>query len=254
MCHSCPIAPPRIAPLTPLKSPAFTALAEDWWRPDGRLKPLHELNPLRIAYIRDTLCVQLGRDPLRPRPLAGLRIADIGCGGGILTEPLARLGAEMVGLDAGAENIEAAKRHAMSADLTIDYRQGTAEALAAEAEQFDAVLAMEIVEHVADVEVFLAALAGMLRPQGTLFMSTLNRTAKSFALAIIGAEYILGWVPRGTHSWRKFLRPAELAAALRRQGVSVQGTTGIVYSPLEKKFRLASGDLAVNYMIWGIKG
>jgi len=240
--------------IDPAEIANFTAIAEDWWEPEGRLKPLHDLNPLRIAYIRDTICQRLGRSPLAPKPLQGLRIADIGCGGGILTEPLARLGASVVGVDPGTENIAVAARHAAEGDLEIDYRIGTAEALVLSGERFDAVVAMELVEHVADVNVFLEALAGLLRPEGILFMSTLNRTPKSFALAIVGAEYILGWVPRGTHDWRKFLRPSELAAGLRRHGVTLRDTTGIVYGPLSQSFRLDKRNLAVNYMLWGKRG
>lgn len=227
----------------------FTAMAAEWWDPHGRFRPLHRLNPLRIGYIRDAIAARHGRDPLAHRPLHGLRLVDIGCGGGLLAEPMARLGAEVVGIDAGAATVRTAAVHAAEAGLTIDYRTDTAEALAAAGDRFDAVLAMEIVEHVADRAPFLAALAELVKPDGLLFMSTLNRTAKAFALAVVGAEYVLGWLPRGTHDWRKFLRPSELAAELRTCGMAVRDLTGIVYEPWSDRFRLDAGDIAVNYML-----
>jgi 2-polyprenyl-6-hydroxyphenyl methylase/3-demethylubiquinone-9 3-methyltransferase len=227
----------------------FAALAESWWDPEGKSRPLHRLNPTRLAYIRDRTAARFGRDPLSPRPLAGLRAADIGCGGGLLSEPLTRLGARLTGIDAGEATIAVARAHAAESGLDIDYRVATAEALAEGGECFDLVLAMEIVEHVAEPAAFLAAVAALVAPGGLLILSTLNRTAKSFALAIVGAEYLLGWVPRGTHDWRRFRRPSELAALLRPQGLTLAEAVGMAYNPLADKWRLAPGDLDVNYML-----
>lgn len=240
----------------------FTALAAEWWDPSGKFKPLHRLNPVRLTYIRDALCAAAGRDPRQPQPLHGLRLLDVGCGGGLLTEPLARMGATVLGIDAGARNLQVATTHAVESGAPLhsllNYRQIAAETLqdevrAGELAPFDAVLALEVVEHVADIDLFLAALAGLTRPGGQVFMATLNRTPKSFALAIIGAEYVLRWLPRGTHDWRKFLRPSELAGGLRRNGVTVTNMTGVIYHPLTEKFSLSSHDLDVNYMLRGVR-
>ncbi|CAO3416094.1 bifunctional 2-polyprenyl-6-hydroxyphenol methylase/3-demethylubiquinol 3-O-methyltransferase UbiG [Azospirillum doebereinerae] len=228
----------------------FSAIAAEWWDPAGKFRPLHRLNPLRLAYIRDSLCKRLGRDPLAPRPLAGLRVVDIGCGGGLLAEPMARMGAMVVGVDASEKNIGTAATHAAETGTAVDYRATTAEALAAGGERFDAVLAMEVIEHVADVNLFVQSCTDLLAPGGALFLSTLNRTPKSFALAIVGAEYILRWMPRGTHNWRQFLRPSELNAAVRAYGLAVRDLTGVTYNPLTDEFRLNARDLDVNYMGW----
>ncbi len=228
----------------------FSAIAAEWWDPAGKFRPLHRLNPLRLAYIRDTVCRRLGRDPLAPAPLHGLRVVDIGCGGGLLAEPMARMGAGVVGVDAAERNIRTAAAHAAETGTPVDYRATTAEALAAAGERFDVVVAMEVIEHVADVELFVASCAALLAPGGVLFLATLNRTPKSFALAIVGAEYVLRWLPRGTHDWRRFLRPSELAAAVRAQGLEIRELTGVTYSPLADSFRLAPRDLEVNYMGW----
>ncbi len=227
----------------------FAALAQAWWDPDGKLRPLHRLNPVRLAYVRDRAEARFGREALAPQPLAGLRLVDIGCGGGLLDEPLARLGARVTGIDAAAESIAVARRHAQESGLAIDYRQDTAEALAAAGARFDIVLAMEIVEHVGDLHGFMQAAARLVAPGGMLIISTLNRTAKSFVLAILGAEYILRWLPPGTHDWRRFLRPSEVAAALRPHGLTAAEAVGVVYSPLADKWRLAASDLDVNYMM-----
>ena len=237
----------RSASVDPSEVARFTALAERWWDPHGEFGPLHRLNPLRIAYIRDALARERGSDPLRPRPLKGLRLLDVGCGGGLLAEPMARLGARVVGIDAGARNIAVATRHAAESGLAIDYRCASAEDLARRRERFDAVLALEIVEHVADLDAFFDALERLLRPGGMLILATLNRTAKAFALAIVGAEYLLRWLPRGTHDWSKFLRPSELAAQLRRRGLVLEDLSGVRYEPLAGDFRL-SRDLSVNYL------
>lgn len=230
----------------------FAALAEEWWDPAGGLAPLHGLNPTRLEFIRDHLAGHLGRDPLAERPLHGVRLLDVGCGGGLLCEPLARLGATVVGVDAAGENIAVAARHAAQSGLDIDYRHATAEALAANRESFDAVITMEVIEHVADVDGFMAACCGLARPGGLVMAATLNRTPQSFALAIVGAEYLLRWLAPGTHDWRKFVRPAELARHLRANGVTVTAMAGARYSPLNDTWSL-SRDLSVNYMVVGVK-
>jgi 2-polyprenyl-6-hydroxyphenyl methylase/3-demethylubiquinone-9 3-methyltransferase len=225
----------------------FAALADEWWDTDGKFAPLHRLNPVRLAFIRDGLCQRFGRDALQPRPLAGLRILDLGCGGGLVCEPLARLGAAVTGLDAGEETVAAAAAHAEEMGLAIEYQAGSAEALAAEGAEFDAVLALEVVEHVADLAVFLAACATLVSPGGVLITATLNRTAKSYLFAIVGAEYVLGWLPRGTHHWRRFVRPSELAAALRGTGLRITNLRGITYHLARGEWQQSS-DVAVNYM------
>jgi len=239
--------------IDPAEVARFSALAAEWWSPDGKFRPLHRFNPVRISYIRDAVARRLGRDPESPQPLAGVRLLDIGCGGGLLAEPIARLGAEVVGVDASERNIGTASVHAKENGVAIDYRTGSAEALADAGERFDVVLAMEIIEHVADVPLFLDKLATLLKPGGILFLATLNRTPKSYLMAIVGAEYVLRWLPRGTHEWKKFVKPSELAAPLRRHNVIVGDVTGVVYSPFSDTFRLAPGDLDVNYMLWAAK-
>jgi 2-polyprenyl-6-hydroxyphenyl methylase/3-demethylubiquinone-9 3-methyltransferase len=225
----------------------FEAMAEAWWDPTGKFRPLHQLNPVRVAFIRDRLARLAGRDAATAEPLTGLSILDIGCGGGLLAEPLARLGAEVTGIDAASRNIEIARNHAEKHGVKVNYLPCTAEALAAQGRQFDAVLAMEIVEHVADLDSFFAAAAQLLKPEGLMFVATLNRTVKSFAFAIVGAEYILRWLPRGTHDWRRFMRPSELAQHLRRQGLGMHEIAGISYDPLADRFSLGR-DCGVNYM------
>ncbi len=227
----------------------FEAMAEEWWDPNGRMRPLHELNPVRLDYLKREICTRFGRDPRDSRALDGLSILDIGCGGGLLTEPLARLGAAMVGADAGAANIAAAKAHAEAQGLAIDWRATTAEALAAEGAVFDVVVAMEIVEHVADLPLFLREIARMVKPGGLLVLATMNRTAKSFAMAIVGAEWILRWLPVGTHDWRKFVTPKELERAVEATGLSVLEACGMVFDPLRGRWSLAAGDLDVNYLM-----
>jgi 2-polyprenyl-6-hydroxyphenyl methylase/3-demethylubiquinone-9 3-methyltransferase len=226
----------------------FSALAAEWWDFGGKMGVLHKFNPVRLGYIKEAACRRFGRDAKRLDALKGLRFLDIGCGGGILCEPLARLGAEVVGADPATANIEAARLHAEKAGLTIDYRATTAEELADAGEHFDVVLAMEVVEHVADVPLFVKRCAEMVKPGGVMVAATLNRTLKSFALAIVGAEYVLRWLPRGTHQWDKFVTPNELEAALARHGLNVSDQTGVIYNLLADRWQISS-DMDVNYMV-----
>ena len=226
----------------------FAALATEWWNPRGKMAPLHKFNPVRLAYIRDAACRRFGRDGRRLDSLEGLRMLDIGCGGGILSEPLARLGASVVGADPSASNIAVAQHHAAQAGVSIDYRSTTAEALAEADESFDVVLAMEVVEHVADVGLFVELAGAMVKPGGLLFVATLNRTMKSFALAIVGAEYVLRWLPRGTHQWDKFVTPNELEIAIEQSGLQITGETGVMYNLLADRWQLTT-DMDVNYMV-----
>jgi 2-polyprenyl-6-hydroxyphenyl methylase/3-demethylubiquinone-9 3-methyltransferase len=231
----------------PAEIEKFRRMAEEWWDPKGKFRPLHRFNPVRLGFLKDRLCRHFGRDATAGRPLEGLRILDIGSGGGLVAEPLTRLGAEVVGIDATARNVEVARIHAGEGGLAIDYRHAAAEELAAAGESFDAVLALEIVEHVASLEAFISAAAQLTRPGGLLVVATLNRTLKAFGLAIVGAEYVLGWLPRGTHDWRKFVRPSELEAAMRSSGLSLSETSGVAYNPLLDRWSLGS-DLDVNYL------
>lgn len=230
----------------------FSAMAEAWWDPDGDFRPLHRLNPTRLAYIRDRVAARLDRDPLADKPMRGLKLLDIGCGGGLLSEPMARLGADVTGVDASEKNIGTASAHAAEMGLDIDYRHGTAEALAEAGESFDVVLNMEVVEHVADVGLFLKSCADLVRPGGAMVLSTINRTPQAFAMAIVGAEYVLRWLPRGTHSWRKFVRPSELSRHAEDAGLTVEHLTGVSYNPLNDRWTL-SRDLSVNYMAFTTK-
>ena len=226
----------------------FSRISGQWWDPHGPMAALHKFNPVRLAYIRDRAAAHFGRDPKRLDSLAGLRLLDIGCGGGILSEPLARLGATLVGADPSDSNIAVAQQHAAQSGLSIDYRSTSAEALAAAGERFDAVLAMEVIEHVADVGLFVEVAAELVKPGGLLFVATLNRTLKSFALAIVGAEYILRWLPRGTHQWDKFVTPNELEIAIEQSGMQAASETGVIYNLLADRWQLSS-DMDVNYMV-----
>ena len=226
----------------------FSRLSGEWWDARGPMAALHKFNPVRLAYIRDRAAGHFHRDATRLDSLAGLRILDIGCGGGILAEPLARLGAAVVGVDPSDSNIAVARRHAGQSQLTIDYRNSSAEALAAAGETFDVVLAMEVVEHVTDLNLFIDAAAALVKSGGLLFVATLNRTIKSFALAIVGAEYILRWLPRGTHQWDKFVTPNELEIAIEQSGLHITGETGVIYNFLADRWQLSS-DMDVNYMV-----
>jgi 2-polyprenyl-6-hydroxyphenyl methylase/3-demethylubiquinone-9 3-methyltransferase len=226
----------------------FSAMADDWWDPDGDFKPLHKFNPVRLAYIRDWALKHFRRDEADRRPLEGLKLLDIGCGGGLLTEPLTRLGATVTGIDAGGKNIAVAKLHAERMELEIDYRETTSEALAATGAQFDIVLNMEVVEHVDNVPLYMKSCADLVAPGGLLFSATLNRTLRALALAKIGAEYILRWLPAGTHDWNKFLTPDELKALITRNGLRIVDEAGVVFHPLADEWR-KSPDMGINYMI-----
>ncbi|HYI30389.1 MAG TPA: bifunctional 2-polyprenyl-6-hydroxyphenol methylase/3-demethylubiquinol 3-O-methyltransferase UbiG [Bradyrhizobium sp.] len=233
----------------PAEIAKFSKLSDEWWDPNGKMAPLHKINPLRLTYIRDAACRKFERNVKSLNCLSGLRILDIGCGAGLLCEPFTRLGAQVIGVDPSATNIAAAKLHADKAHLSIDYRCTTVEEMDVR-ERFDIVLAMEVIEHVSDVGMFLNRCATVLKPGGMMVVSTLNRNWKSFALAIVGAEYVLRWLPRGTHDWRKFLKPSELAAGLRPYGVAVRDLTGVTYNPLRDQFSLNRRDLDTNYMLW----
>jgi 2-polyprenyl-6-hydroxyphenyl methylase / 3-demethylubiquinone-9 3-methyltransferase len=226
----------------------FSRLAGQWWDPRGPMAALHKFNPVRLAYIRDRSAAHFDRDPKRLDSLAGLRVLDIGCGGGILCEPLTRLGASVTGADPSQSNIAVAQHHAARAGLAIDYRNTSAEALAQTGEVFDVVLAMEVVEHVADVGLFVELAAAMVKPGGLLFVATLNRTVKSFALAIVGAEYVLRWLPRGTHQWDKFVTPNELEIAIEQGGLQIADEAGVIYNILADRWQLST-DMDVNYMV-----
>lgn len=224
----------------------FAERAGEWWNPEGPFKPLHRINPVRLTYIRDQLCRRFGRDKKAAQCLKGLSVIDIGCGGGLVAEPLARLGAQVTGIDPVPESIETASAHAQGAGLDIEYRAETAEAAAAGGRVFDAVLLLEVVEHVPDVPAFLKAVAPLVKPGGLMILSTLNRTLKAYALAIIGAELILRWLPLGTHNWDRFVTPDELRSGLRGAGLVLSDVTGMVYNPLMDEWRLGR-DTGVNY-------
>jgi 2-polyprenyl-6-hydroxyphenyl methylase/3-demethylubiquinone-9 3-methyltransferase len=226
----------------------FSALAAQWWDERGDMRMLHRLNPVRLRYIRDHAVQKFSRDARKLDCLADLRVLDIGCGGGILSEPLARLGAVVVGADPSASNIEVAKQHAAEAEVSVDYRCTTGEALADAGERFDIVLAMEVVEHVADLGLFVRRAAEMVQPGGLMIAATINRTAKSFALVIVAAEYLLGWLPRGTHRWDKLVAPDELERAMEGGGLRALDGAGVIYNPLADAWQL-SDDMDVNYMM-----
>lgn len=230
----------------------FSALADSWWDPAGAFRPLHKFNPARISYIRDRLLAHFGRDPAAERPFAGLTLLDIGCGGGLIAEPMARLGFTVTAIDASGENIGTAALHAERMGLSIDYRAVMPETLAETGAAFDAVLALEVIEHVADVEAFWRATASLMKPGGALIAATLNRTIKSLALGKVAAEYVLRWVPAGTHDWRKFVRPSEMVRSLRASRLHVGGLSGISYNLFLDRWEVTS-DLGVNYMAYATK-
>ncbi|WP_299479063.1 bifunctional 2-polyprenyl-6-hydroxyphenol methylase/3-demethylubiquinol 3-O-methyltransferase UbiG [uncultured Roseibium sp.] len=226
----------------------FSAMADQWWDPTGKFKPLHKFNPVRLAYIKQEVCRQFERDPKAADAFNGLRFLDIGCGGGLLSEPMARLGADVVGADPSETNIKIARLHMESSGLEIDYRAQTAEDLAAADETFDVVLNMEVVEHVADVPLFLQATSSMVRPGGLMFVATINRTLKAYALAIVGAEYVLRWLPKGTHSYEKLVRPSEIEGPLGTAGLKIIDRSGVSYNPVTDIWS-RSRDMDVNYMM-----
>ena len=231
----------------PAEIAKFSKLSAEWWDPRGKMAPLHKINPLRLAFIRDAACRKFDRNARSLTCLEGLRVLDIGCGAGLLCEPLARLGAQVIGVDPSESNIAAAKLHADKSHVAIDYRCTTLEEMD-QRERFDIVLAMEVVEHVVDVGAFLARCASVLKPGGLMVVSTLNRTWKSFALAIVGAEYVLRWLPRGTHQWEKFVTPEELAQYLENSRLGITEQAGVVYSPFADRWSTSS-DMEVNYMV-----
>ncbi|WP_308918303.1 bifunctional 2-polyprenyl-6-hydroxyphenol methylase/3-demethylubiquinol 3-O-methyltransferase UbiG [Jannaschia sp. LMIT008] len=232
----------------------FQAMAAEWWDPNGKFKPLHMLNPCRLDYITNQIAAEFGRDLDADAPFDGLRILDIGCGGGLLCEPMARLGATVVGVDAAARNIPVAQAHAEQSDLDIDYRHTTAEDLVASGEaSFDAILNMEVVEHVADPLSYLTACHDLLRPGGLMTCSTINRNAKSYLMAIIGAEHVMRWLPKGTHEWSKFITPDELFDLLRQAGLDPVDRTGFVFNPVSWSWRLSDRDLSVNYVTTSLR-
>jgi 2-polyprenyl-6-hydroxyphenyl methylase/3-demethylubiquinone-9 3-methyltransferase len=230
----------------------FAKLADDWWDAKGPFAPLHKIGPTRLTHLRDQLCGHFGRDPKAPPSLDRISVLDIGCGGGLVAEPLARLGANVTAIDPAPETIEAAKTHAKGSGLEIAYQAVTAEELAGEGKSFNAVLLLEVVEHVPDVPAFLKRLSPLVKPGGIMILSTLNRTLKAYALAIVGAEYILRWMPVGTHQWDRFVRPEELKTALSGAGLQLAGTKGMVYSPMADEWSL-SGDTDVNYFATATK-
>ena len=237
----------------PAELEKFRRIATEWWDPNGKFKPLHKFNPMRLEYIRDRACAHFDRNPADIRPLDGLKLLDVGCGGGLLCEPMARLGAQVTGVDALEQNIEIGSLHAEEVDLKIDYRATTAEDLLAQGERFDTVLSMEVVEHVADPFEFLENCGNLVASGGLIFATTLNRTAKAFALAIVGGEYIMRWLPRGTHDWRKFIKPSEMVEGLSAGGIEMLELTGVVFNPLNGTWSQNPKDLDVNYMGVGRK-
>ena len=236
------------ASIDPAEVAKFSAIAAEWWDPTGKFAPLHKFNPVRLSFIKAEAAGHFGRDMRALRPFEGMRLLDIGCGGGLLSEPMARLGFAVTGADASERNIGTAKAHAAQSGLQIDYRASTAEALEAEGLSFDVVLNMEVVEHVADVTAYLGACARLVKPGGITIVATMNKTLKSLALAKIGAEYVLGWLPRGTHDWNRFIPPAELRTTLEEVGLSICKTQGVSFNPLAWDWHLSS-DVDVNYIV-----
>ncbi|MBY6066363.1 bifunctional 2-polyprenyl-6-hydroxyphenol methylase/3-demethylubiquinol 3-O-methyltransferase UbiG [Leisingera aquaemixtae] len=237
----------------PAEIAKFEAMAAEWWDPNGKFKPLHMLNPCRLDYITSQIAGEFGRDLRSQRPFEGLRLLDIGCGGGLLSEPMARLGATVIGADAAEGNLPVARIHAEQSGLEIDYRHTTAEALAEAGEQFDVVLNMEVVEHVADPLSYLTATQQLLKPGGLEICSTINRNPKSFAMAIVGAEVIMRWLPRGTHEWSKFITPDELFELLRNAGLKPVDRKGFVFNPITWNWSISERDLSVNYVTASVK-
>ena len=239
--------------IDPAEVAKFEAMAAEWWDTKGKFRPLHLMNPCRLDYITTQIAAEFGRDLTAPTPFAGLRLLDIGCGGGLLSEPMARLGATVVGADAAPRNIPVAQIHARQSGLEIDYRHTTAEALADAGEQFDVVLNMEVIEHVADPAAYLIACQRLLKPGGLMICSTLNRNPKSWLMAIVGAEHIMRWLPKGTHDWNKFITPDELQALIEQAGLTQVDRKGMVFNPIGWSWSLSSRDLSVNYVTASVK-
>ena len=239
--------------IDPSEIAKFEAMAAEWWDVEGKFKPLHMLNPTRLEYITREIAAEFGRDRDAKAPFEGLRILDIGCGGGLLCEPMARLGADVVGVDAAAGNIPVAEIHAKQSGLTIDYRHDTAENLAKVGEQFDVILNMEVIEHVADPQAYSNACAELLKPNGLMICSTINRNPKSYLVAIIGAEYVMRWLPKGTHEWDKFITPDELCAFIENAGLKPVDRKGFVFNPLTWSWSISASDLSVNYVTASVK-
>lgn len=239
--------------IDPAEVAKFEAMAAEWWDTKGKFRPLHLMNPCRLDYITTQISAEFGRDLTAPTPFAGLRLLDIGCGGGLLSEPMARLGATVVGADAAPRNIPVAQIHARQSALEIDYRHTTAEALADAGEQFDVVLNMEVIEHVADPAAYLTACQRLLKPGGLMICSTLNRNPKSWLMAIVGAEHIMRWLPKGTHDWNKFITPDELQALIEQAGLTQVDRKGMVFNPIGWSWSLSSRDLSVNYVTASVK-
>ncbi|KAG0574600.1 hypothetical protein KC19_VG275500 [Ceratodon purpureus] len=232
----------------------FAAIAATWWDPKGPYKPLHIMNPTRVSYVRSAICKHFRKDANTPRPLEGLKIIDVGCGGGLVCEPLARMGAELTGVDAVEKNIGVASVHAARdpATASIKYLCTTAEQLVREEQKFDVVLALEVIEHVADPQDFCKSLAALAKKDGLVFISTLNRSLPSFGLAVVAAEYILGWLPKGTHEWSKFVTPEELSTIMDRSSIAVKDTAGMVYNPLTQRWSISGTNTSVNYIAYGV--
>jgi len=239
--------------IDPAEIAKFEAMAAEWWDPNGKFRPLHMMNPVRLDYITRQIAAEFGRDLTAERPFEGLRLLDIGCGGGLLSEPMARLSADVVGADAAERNIPVAQVHAEQSGLTIDYRHTSAEALAAAGEKFDVVLNMEVVEHVADPQAYLTACHDLLKSGGLMLCSTINRNPKSFAMAIVGAEYIMRWLPKGTHEWSKFITPDELFKMIEIAGLRPVDRKGYVFNPISWGWSISDRDLSVNYVTASIR-
>ena len=239
--------------IDPAEVAKFEAMAAEWWDPEGKFKPLHLMNPCRLDYICSQIAAEYERDLTEPLPFKGLRLLDIGCGGGLLSEPMARLGATVVGADAAARNIPVAQLHAEVSGLQIDYRFTTAEDLAAAGERFDVVLNMEVVEHVSDPLAYLTACQILLKDQGLMICSTLNRNAKSFMMAIIGAEWVMRWLPKGTHDWAKFITPDELYSLIKQAGLAPVDKKGMVFNPISWSWSVSDRDLSCNYVTASVK-
>lgn len=241
------------ATIDPDEVSKFSAIAEEWWDPFGKFKPLHKFNPVRLAYIRDAVCTHFKRDPHSKKPFEGLRLLDVGCGGGLVAEPMRRLGADVTAIDASERNIKTALAHSMTMKLDIDYRATTVESIAAAGSPpFDIVLNLEVVEHVADIDLFLKTSADLVRPGGIMTLASINRTLKAFILAKVGAEYVLGWLPRGAHDPRKFVKPEEARLILKGSGLNITAVAGVSYNPLIDVWRI-SEDTQVNYMLTAVK-